>query len=60
MAGDRKSRSSSRRRSVRREVLAAESREPGQQAQAPGLTLRSFQVGALGDASRTLDFCSGL
>lgn len=47
MSGDKKSRSSSRRRSARRRVPAAEPLTPGQQAQAAGLTLRSFQVGAL-------------
>ena len=47
MSGGKKSRSSSRRRSARRQVPAAEPLKPGQQAQAPGLTLRSFQVGAL-------------
>ena len=55
MAGDTKSRYSSRRRSSRREVSAAEPREPGQQAQAPGLTLRSFQVGALPLVNRILE-----
>ena len=38
---------SSTRRSARRAKENAASLEPGQQAQAPGLTLRSFQVGAL-------------
>ena len=47
MSGGKKSRSASRRSSVRRQVLASEPLEPGQQAQAPGLTLRSYQVGAL-------------
>lgn len=47
MSGGKKSRSSSRRRSAARRVPAAEPLKPGQQAQAPGLTLRSFQVGAL-------------
>ena len=48
MSGDRKSRSSSRSRPpVHRQDSALEPLAPGQQAQAPGLTLRSFQVGAL-------------
>jgi len=47
MSGGKKSRSSSRPDSARRQVPAAEPLEPGQQAQAPGVTLRSFQVGAL-------------
>jgi transposase len=47
MSGGKKSRSASRRSSARRQVLASEPLEPGQQAQAPGLTLRSYQVGAL-------------
>ena len=38
---------SSTRRSARRAKENAAPLEPGQQAQAPGLTLRSFQVGAL-------------
>jgi transposase len=47
MSGGKKSRSFSRRSSARRQVLAPEPLEPGQQALAPGLTLRSYQVGAL-------------
>ena len=38
---------SSTRRSARRAKENAAPLEPGQQARAPGLTLRSFQVGAL-------------
>jgi hypothetical protein len=47
MSRGKKSQSVSRRSSGRRQVLAPEPLEPGQQAQAPGLTLRSYQVGAL-------------
>ena len=47
MSRGKKSRSASRRSSARHPVLASKPLEPGQQAQAPGLTLRSYQVGAL-------------
>ena len=46
MSRGKKSRSSSRRRSAHRQTPEAEPLEPGQQAQAPGVTLRSYQVGA--------------
>ena len=47
MSRGKKSRSASRRSSARHPVLASKPLEPGQQAQAPGLTLRSYEVGAL-------------
>ena len=46
MSRGKKSRSASRRSSARHPVLASKPLEPGQQAQAPGLTLRSYQLGA--------------
>jgi len=55
MSGGKKSRSASRRRSGRRQVSVAEPLEPGQQAQAPGLSLRSYQVGALPLVNRILE-----
>jgi len=55
MSGGKKSRCSSRRSSARRQVLAPEPLKPGQQAQAPGLTLRSYQVGALPLVNQVLE-----
>ena len=55
MSGGKKSRSSSRRGSARRQVPAAEPLKPGQQSQAPGVTLRSYQVGALPLVNRILE-----
>ena len=46
---------SSTRRSARRSKENAAPLEPGQQAQAPGLTLRSFQVGALPLVNQVLE-----
>jgi transposase len=47
MSQPKKSQASSRRSSVRRSKSAAKSVEPGQRAQAPGLTLQSYEVGGL-------------
>lgn len=55
MSRGKKSRSSSRAHSGRRQVSAVEPLEPGQQSQAPGLTLRSYQVGALPLINRILE-----
>ncbi len=55
MSEGKKSRSPARRSSARPQVLTPEPREPGQQAQAPGLTLRSYQVGVLPLVNRILE-----
>ena len=55
MSRGKKSRSSSRRGAARRRVPVAEPLKPGQQAQAPGLTLRSYQVGAMPLVNRILE-----
>ena len=55
MSRGKKSRSSARRGSARRRVPVAEPLEPGQPSQAPGLTLRSYQVGALPLINRILE-----
>ena len=55
MSRGKKSHSSSRRGAARRRVPVAEPLKPGQQAQAPGLTLRSYQVGAMPLVNRILE-----
>ena len=55
MSRGKKSRSSSRGGAARRRVPVAEPLKPGQQAQAPGLTLRSYQVGAMPLVNRILE-----
>jgi len=47
MSRGKKSRSSSRRSAARRRVFVAEPLKPGQQALAAGLTLHSYQIGAM-------------